>query len=247
MESIYNLIPREVIIEEKKYSKHKVGAMASAPITGSTFGCRGTTRLPGAGVLEKKDGAFFGPNHVVPRKAPVKKDTSSGGTFTYEDKRMPGLPNRNERPVMGIKTNKNFITANAVEAILQAPRSLESKELNYLQKEDYGKVPEYLGQVREEIKRENEMIDKYVKEQMGIADEVVEEFEEMPDGERHELIRQLKAKWDSVNAKYQKITHLVQLDTAGQVRRKEQLEGALKTLETDINKLSRPGPVLLKK
>ena len=91
------------------------------------------------------------------------------------------------------------------------------------------------------------MIDKYVKEQMGIADEVVEEFEEMPDGERHELIRQLKAKWDSVNAKYQKITHLVQLDTAGQVRRKEQLEGALKTLETDINKLSRPGPVLLKK
>ena len=160
---------------------------------------------------------------------------------------MPSLPDKSERPVLGIKTNKNFVTANAVEAILQVPRSLESKDLNYLEKEDYGKVPEYLGQVKEEIKRENEMIDKYVKEQMGIEDETVEEFEELPESERGALIAQLKRKWDDVNAKYQKITHLVVLDTAGQVRRKEYLEKTLSEIEADIDRLSKPGPVLIRK
>ena len=126
------------------------------------------------------------------------------------------------------------------------PKVPVSKELNYLKKEDYGKVPEYLTKVREEIRRENDMIDTYVQKQMGLTDRKHETFDEMPDYERQDLILALKDKWDAVNARYQQITHLIQLDNTGQIRRKDQLETELKTLETDIEYLSQPGALLVK-
>ena len=147
---------------------------------------------------------------------------------------------------MGIKTSKNFITANAVEAILQVPKAQDFGELNYMKKEDFGKVPEYLHEVKEEIRRENDMIDRYVKEQMGHIDEEPDRFDEISDDERIALIKALKDKWDSVNREYQKITHLVLLDTAGQVRRKENFEKEMTQLENDINELQSRGPLLVR-
>jgi len=91
------------------------------------------------------------------------------------------------------------------------------------------------------------MIDRYVKEQMGEVERTPEVFEQMDEEERQELIAALKTKWDSVNARYQKITHLVLLDTAGQVRRKENLERELSQIENDINKLQRASNVLIRK
>lgn len=88
-------------------------------------------------------------------------------------------------------------------------------ELNYMKKEDFGKVPAYLNQVKQEIRRENEMIEKYVKEQMGELDMAPEVYEEFPEDEKNILLDNLKLKWDQVNAKYQKTTHLVKLDTTG--------------------------------
>jgi catalase len=119
-------------------------------------------------------------------------------------------------------------------------------ELNYMKKEDFGKVPAYLAQVKEEIKRENQMIERYVKEQMGEVEEAPEVFEEFSEEERMALVDALKAKWDSVNAQYQKITHLVKLDTTGQLRRKETLEAQLTKLENDIQRLDRPGAVMIR-
>ena len=138
-----------------------------------------------------------------------------------------------------VDTSLTLTTASLV------PRSVETVELNYLKKEDFGKIPAYLTQVKEEISRENEMIAKYVKEQLGEVDEDPVHYEEMSEAERADLIAALKVKWDKVNAQYQKITHLVQLDTTGQVRRKETLERQLQTLENDIEKLERHGPLLI--
>jgi hypothetical protein len=123
---------------------------------------------------------------------------------------------------------------------------IHNNDLNYLKKEDYGKVPGYLTKVRDEIQRENAMIDKYVKEQLGEVEREPETYEEIPDDERMELITSLKNKWDHVNARYQQITHIVRLDTTGQVRRKEQLEAELKTLETDIERLTRAGSLMVR-
>ena len=68
----------------------------------------------------KKSGALFGPREEDVKKM---KESSlkekSAELFHYTDKRLPLVPDRKEKPVLGIRTNKNFITANAVQAILQ--------------------------------------------------------------------------------------------------------------------------------
>ena len=91
------------------------------------------------------------------------------------------------------------------------------------------------------------MIDKYVKEQMGIEDVEPEHLEEMTDHDRNDLLKALKTKWQSINSKYQKQTHIVVLDTQGQIRRKEQMENELKQIEADIERLEKPGPILVRK
>lgn len=126
------------------------------------------------------------------------------------------------------------------------PRVIDQGEPNYLLKDDYGRPPDYLSQVKEEIRREKEMIDTYVRERMGYDEEEQEKGEILSDEERTALLEQLKAKWDLTNQKYQRITHIVKLDTFGQVRRKETLEAELKQLETDIERLSRPGPIIVR-
>ena len=113
-------------------------------------------------------------------------------------------------------------------------------------KEDYGKTPKYLAKVKDEIDRENFMIERYVREQLGEVDREPERFEELEETARLDLVAQLKSRWDVVNDKYQQITHRVRLETTGQMRRKEQLENELKILEADIEKISRAGSILVK-
>ena len=215
-----------------------------------TLGCTGTTRLIGAGKVPKKSYSIFGPREGEPGRSQTLAQSAKAlmdgsSTFKYEDGRRPPVPSKDDKPVYGIKTSKNFITANAVEAILQVPRTIPTVDLNYLKKEDFGKVPGYLTQVKEEIARENEMISKYVKEQLGEYDAEPTHYEEMDENDRASLVLALKNKWDKVNAQYQKITHLVHLDTTGQIRRKERFEKELQEIENDIQKLERNGPVLL--
>lgn len=202
--------------------------------------------------MVRKDGALFGPHAVYGDKTRAKSTSpqratlnESTGKFEYRDRTKPSVPKRDDKPILGIQSNKNFVTTNAVEAILMVPRSTKKKELNYLEKEDYGKPPEYLKFVKEEIRRENEMIDKYIKEQMGYREKEPDRYEEMSEEEKEELLYKLKLKWESVNREYQKITHLVNLDTIGQVRRKETMENELKQLESDIDRLQRAGTVLV--
>lgn len=251
-ESIYNLVP-EQYVEQAKPPMYRSRHDPTAPVTGSTFGTHGTTQLHGAGVVKKRAAATFGPQNktnpnpqtYLKRGAPLELPAPTA--FKYPDaRRKPAVPKIEDRPVMGIQTAKNFITANAVEAILQVPQGLGETEPDYLAKADYGKVPEYLSQVKEEIRRENDMIDAYVMEMgraQGAVEEPGEELVEMSAAERNELVRALKRKWDAVNAKYQKMAHTVKLDTVGKVKRKEGMEKELVQIEADIERLERPGPV----
>ena len=87
-------------------------------------GCHGTTRLLGAGAVQKKEGALFGPNNSmtsngVSMKVKAMKQRTSQGEFSYNDRRKDPTPSVDDKPVLGVRANKNFIVANAVEAILQ--------------------------------------------------------------------------------------------------------------------------------
>jgi hypothetical protein len=83
-------------------------------------------------MLTKKEGALFGPTTKNGSTTEfLKKGTRksipspTSNTFRYEDPvKKEALPKRSEQPIYGIKSDKNYITSNAVEAILQGILSL---------------------------------------------------------------------------------------------------------------------------
>jgi hypothetical protein len=54
------------------------------------------------------------------------------------------VPKKDEKPIMGLVSDKNFIVSNAVENILAAPKLPVNNNKDYLKKNTYGRVPKYL-------------------------------------------------------------------------------------------------------
>lgn len=59
---------------------------------------------------------------------------------------------------MGLKSDKNYITANAVDIILMQPKRKRTEEKNYLTKPNYGKVPNYIATLRHKVEGEYQSI-----------------------------------------------------------------------------------------
>merc|ERR1711904_747269 len=107
---------------------------------------------------------------------------------------------------------------------------------DYLHKEDYGKIPKYLGHIKQDIDAEYE----YIRQLQAQEEEQRNSNSRLlGDEEKHNLIQGLKAKWEQINTDYQAITHLTVLDTMGKVRRNEKYEADLAQTEKDIEKLNR--------
>lgn len=68
------------------------------------------------------------------------------------------VPKKDEKPIMGLVSDKNFIVSNAVENILAAPKLPQNNEKDYLKKKNYGKVPQYLQKIKHEIEDEYQMV-----------------------------------------------------------------------------------------
>mmetsp|Transcript_19430 Transcript_19430/g.40551 ORF Transcript_19430/g.40551 Transcript_19430/m.40551 type:complete len:261 (+) Transcript_19430:41-823(+) len=243
LENIYNLIPRTktTVSRAPMYrSKHN----PLKPIKYSTLKENGPS-------LGKKDFSLPNPQKFLRASTPSKrnplKPIENVKKFSYKKviPSKPKVPSKDERPVMSLHTEKNFITANAVEAILTVPQQPEVKEApDYLKKEDFGKVPGYLAKVKDEIKQENELIDQFVAKQMMSYEDAPELCDEMPEAERLELIEKLKTKWDAVNKKYQVLCMHTMFEGHSKMK-KENFEKELNGIEADLQKLTTNGPVLV--
>lgn len=78
--------------------------------------------------------------------------------YSYDcERRKAPVPKATEKPVMGLRSNKNFIVTNAVENILSVPRAAK-EEIDWQKKSDFGKVPDYLSRIKENIENEYKMI-----------------------------------------------------------------------------------------
>jgi hypothetical protein len=65
--------------------------------------------------------------------------------FTYtDDFKRAAVPKKDEKPIMGLVSDKNYIVANAVENILAAPKLPVNPDRDYLKKKNFGKVPQYI-------------------------------------------------------------------------------------------------------
>uniref|UniRef100_A0A6V3QVN9 Enkurin domain-containing protein n=2 Tax=Lotharella globosa TaxID=91324 RepID=A0A6V3QVN9_9EUKA len=115
--------------------------------------------------------------------------------------------------------------------------------MRYVEKPEYGKVPEYLREVKSDIEKEKQFIEQML-EKSKAASETEQKSRVMDESEKEELLDALKLKWQDVNEKYQKISHIVNHDTIGKKLRKEQYEAEMDELEAAIRKLSK-GTVLI--
>lgn len=104
-------------------------------------------------------------NYLRKRPTSAAKDsnclTSAG--FKYQDTNKLPVPKRDDRPLMNLQSNKNYVVLNVVENILMGtmlhvePKQSEQKRV-YLHKPDYGRVPKYLSNIKNQIHGEYTMI-----------------------------------------------------------------------------------------
>jgi len=257
-ESIYNLIPKEYIPPQKQ-ALYKSKYDPTIPPTGTTFGHH-TTSVPGIGNLNGETIPLNGPHtnkgastsFGLP-KGQYKKDQNEftkkgtgvmGATlpplresdFGYtEGFKKPSVPKKEEKPIMGLVSNKNFVVANQVENMLSQAKTREEPK-KFVEKEEYGKVPRYLEKIKENINKEYEHIKNL--RSMEEEEQARQNFI-LPDEDIKAIRDGLKKKWDIVNREYQKITHKSKLDTIGLKRKKEDCEKELSQLEKDMEKLNK--------
>lgn len=155
---------------------------------------------------------------------------------TLKPKLKPTVPTKDEKPVLGLVSEKNYIVANAVEAILAAPKNTASEEKDWLKRDNYGEVPPYLNKIKKDIEGEYQYIKKMQQEE---EEERSNKVQLMPQEKKQDLIEGLKAKWEQTNRSYQATTHLTKLDTMNKIKTKEHNEAELTQLEKYIQKLTK--------
>jgi len=254
-ESIYNLVPQPV--QQKPKQKRYVSQFPpDTQPTASTFGpsvgsSAMTTNMNGDYAIEprshahRQNGATFGrqsdhysdPTNFLKKSA--KGALQEPQAFKYRDTIKPQVVKRSEKPTMGRRSQTNYIRENQVAAICSEPKKKNIEAARYRNKPDFGKVPEYLGQVKAEIAAEKEYINEQMEMQRQYYERPQDQMTMLAESERVELLAKLKDKWESINCKYQKCTHVVTLDTVGKIRRKEDHESQLQQLEQSIQKLDK--------
>mmetsp|Transcript_54174 Transcript_54174/g.155660 ORF Transcript_54174/g.155660 Transcript_54174/m.155660 type:complete len:274 (+) Transcript_54174:128-949(+) len=264
MESIYNIVPPKVLMQSKPpMFKSKIGFVAP---TSSTFHMPGTSHpvmsnMAGDSmgkIVKDRSHAEFGKPIGMNKNDPthhLKKFARSSSVPSLREVRMTnpdslkpvhlkesrfagggGPPKAHEIPIMNLVTSKNFIVANAVETILAQPKKFQDNTKDYLKKQDYGKVPNYLHAVKKDIQGEYDYINQL---QQQYEQDNAAQVHPMDDEERYMILEGLKSKWEAVNTQYQGETHIMIMDTRGKKYRKEKHEAELAQIEKDIEKLSK--------
>eukprot|EP01029_Cantina_marsupialis_P009317 TRINITY_DN2178_c0_g1_i1.p1 TRINITY_DN2178_c0_g1~~TRINITY_DN2178_c0_g1_i1.p1 ORF type:complete len:245 (+),score=77.09 TRINITY_DN2178_c0_g1_i1:61-795(+) len=241
-EHIYNWVKKEaapVAKAPRHISKHNPKTPVSystlniSKKNAGTFGTAKNTRKP-TQFLKKGEKTM-----QIPMGTTEPKKFSR----TVAGERKAAVPKKTDRPILGLQTTKNYVVSNAVENILAVPPSNNQNGMKYTQKADYGKVPDYLCQIKDEVENEKSIM----REAMDIQRQA-EQPNYLPEEERIDLINALKAKWEEVNHRYQQITFKrvsSSNSTVGAIRRKEDCERELAQLEADIAKLSKKNVIVM--
>ncbi|XP_017559615.1 enkurin [Pygocentrus nattereri] len=242
-ERIYNLIPRE---EEKVQKPPRYISKFREQVKQEKQLYKTSNKTMGPAKVDMPSPDKYLLKHSKEPKRPEKKPFLCGGEG---HPKKPPIPATTDYPPMGTHTKKNFVKTNAIENIMAVPRKpqptytdtrhgdkqlLENSGLlpKYTKKKDYGQTPEYLQLRREEVQREQEEYDNYVKERLKEG-----AMRQLPEGERQNILQGLKKNWDELHHQFQGLS--VVTDTASKKFRKEHLEMKMKQLERDIDLMER--------
>lgn len=172
-------------------------------------------------------------------KEPVLPDPAP--PTTMKQKIRPPVPTRDEKPVMGLQSNKNFITHNAVEVILAKPKKVPQEDFMWTSRPGYGSVPMYLRRNKTIVAQEREQFETFMR--MRHEPEPGARVSQLNPAERAELLAHLKRKWARLNDGYQR--QPMSTDSDQKKHRKEELERALAEVEKDIKTLERGDVVMV--
>ncbi|KAL4447703.1 hypothetical protein ABPG75_004922 [Micractinium tetrahymenae] len=147
-----------------------------------------------------------------------------------ERRKAPLVP-RDEAPLMGMSSGKDFVQTNVLEATQAAPKYKEQEEVRYVFKPHFGELPPYLRQ------RNKELAEQRAAAERAKQPPPEEGVQVLQGEELAELVRHLKLKWQSLNEVYVRLPCV--LDTPSKRRRKEELEAQLAEIERDVRMLSK--------
>ncbi|XP_075067365.1 enkurin-like [Mixophyes fleayi] len=247
-ENIYNLIPKE---EVKVHKEPRYISQFSESVKIEKQKNKAAHKTMGAVKVEVPSPKEYLQKHSKEATLALKSAVldSSGRRCLAEEKRRPPVPLRTEQPIMGVQTNKSFITSNVAEAVMAVPKKqqpiyvdnkkgdkhlLETSGLvpKYTKKKDYGSTPEYLVKRNEEVRKAQEEYDAYVKERLKMG-----AMKQLSEEERQSVLEGLKKNWDELHHEYQRLS--VVIDTPPKKAHKERLEAEMRQLERDIDYIER--------
>ncbi|EPY30716.1 hypothetical protein STCU_02780 [Strigomonas culicis] len=135
---------------------------------------------------------------------------------------------------MGIKTEKNFVVANAVENTMAIPTKPNDPEPRPTDREDFGEVPLYLKEIKSEMQDRRELLNKR-NEDIRAAKE---KWSELSPQELTTLRAGLQKRWNILNGEYQS-KGFSNLEIPSQKSHQEMIENELCAVEFALQKLGR--------
>jgi len=236
-ESIYSLLPK-VHREQEKPPRYV--SKANEAVKAESKSNRYDSKTMGPAKVKTNPTTQFLKKHEKEPQLPEKQ----GFHYPDEDRKRPAIPKPEEKPLMGLKTTKNFITQNAVENIMSVAKKPEKSyadtrigdkhplepsglDQKFIHKKDYGEVPGYLVKRKDETEKAQAEYEAYVKEGMRRG-----AMQCLPGEERQMMLDGLKKNWEQLHHEYQGLS--VVTDTAPKKNRKERMEAEMKQLERDI-------------
>lgn len=234
-ESIYNLVPKDRI-EPPKEPLHRSKYPHWITPTASTFGLKtssfpnvanvnGEVNLPrGAHPIK---GAFctLGKPNGTNKREPEKFHRKGEQCRTIpapervratSEVKKPPVPTLCDKPIMGLKSDKNYITANAIDVILMASKKKKNEPVEYTNKRNYGKVPGYLTKLKNEIENEYHTIREM---QLRTDEEESKKKKTLNEEEISALREGLQKRLEQLKGQYGGLSHKKEFDTLV-VRRK---------------------------
>jgi hypothetical protein len=219
----------------------------------STFGLQGTSKVVGnvSGAHDavpevhpavKPTGSFGKPvaQKINPKDFLKKTDGSAAAQSKYgttfkraQMQPKPSVPTKQERPVMGLTTDKNFVVANAVESVLTAPKRAPVAQERAVDLQNFGQVPGYLTKIKTNLKSQSATHEAT----MSATGQTQDEFEVMSPAEVEDLRAGLQARLEHLNKQFQTLSFT--LETGTQKKRKETLEKSMNDIEQMLTKLNK--------
>lgn len=206
-------------------SENKIAAPHPAKRSFATFGKAVSGTINPHEFLKKTAGQFLIEN-AQRTTSPQQRSHSS------DEKKRPAIPKREEKPIMGLKTDKNFVVANAVEAILTAPKRSPASADRAVDRPNFGQLPPYLQDIKAQLKSAAANQTRCAEERAAAS-----KAQELSAVEVSKLRDDLLHHRTQLNKQY--LTLSVNMHTQSQLKRKEYLERNLAAMDAAIGKLSR--------